>query len=568
MTTWAQTAPGRTFDIARDWLDSTRNQATVAVLLYAAIAIGYFGVQVLPHLGRECVCQPGASDPSVYMWNLAWWPHALLHGLNPFMTDALFAPNHVDLGGQPGLIPGAAIVAAPVTLLFGPIVSYNLLTLTSPVLAAFFAFLLCRYVSGSFAAGLVGGYLFGFSTYMLGQMLGHLNLVLTFPIPAAVHLTLRLIDGRIGERRFIALMALTLAVLLLFATEMATTFVVLGAVALVVAFALAPADRNRVIAVVRPILAAGAVAALVTSPVIYYGLKGNMTAGFQGNGDLGGDALGFLVPTIVSRFGRRYFADVAASFTVGNFAEGSIYVGLPLALILARYMITRWWLASTRILAVMLALVVVLVLGSHLHIAGKPTLPLPWQLLDHSLVRELVPARLGVYMFLIVAVIAAMWLGQPRTGRWLAAKWAVMAVAIAFLLPNISSGLWRSTPPHPRFFATQEYRGVLRRGETVLVLPFGNFGFSMLWQAETDMWFRMAGGYLWRVPTRDYVTDPLLPALYGQVKPDPAILRSFLARRHVSAVIIGPAAPPLWPAALAAIGLKPMSLGGILLYQV
>lgn len=568
MTTRAQTDPGRTFDIARDWLDSRRNQATVAVLLYAAIAIGYFGLHVLPHPGQECVCQPGASDPSIYTWNLVWWPHALLHGLNPFMTDALFAPNRVDLGGEPGLMPGAAVVAAPVTLLAGPIVSYNLLTLASPMLAAFFAFLLCRYVSGSFAAGLVGGYVFGFSTYMLGQMLGHLNLVLTFPIPAAVYLALRLFDGRIGERRFIALMALTLAALLLFSTELVTTLVVLGAIAFVVAWALAPADRQRVIALVRPILVAGALAALVTSPVIYYGLKGNMRAGFQGNGELGGDALGFLVPTIVTRFGRKYFADVAASFTVGNFAEGSVYVGLPLVLIVARYTITRWRLASTRILAAMLALVVVLVLGSHLHIAGKPTIPLPWQLIDHSLVRELTPARLGVYMFLIVAVIAAMWLGQPRTGRWLAAKWAMTAVAIAFLLPNISSGLWRSRPPNPPFFATREYRSVLRRGETALVLPFGNFGFSMLWQADTDMWFRMAGGYLWREPTPDYVADPLLPALYGQAKPSPAIVSAFLLRRHVGAVIIGPGAPPGWPGALAALGLKPISLGGVLFYKV
>ena len=70
------------------------------------------------------------------------------------------------------------------TLLFGPIVSYNLLMLASPVLAAFFAFLLCRYITRSFAASLVGGYLFGFSAYMLGQLLGHLHLVLIFPIPA------------------------------------------------------------------------------------------------------------------------------------------------------------------------------------------------------------------------------------------------------------------------------------------------------------------------------------------------------------------------------------------------
>ena len=99
-------------------------------------------------------------------------------------------------------------------------------------------------------------------------------------------------------------------------------------------------------------------------------------------------------------------------------------------------------------------------------------------------------------MFLIVAAIAAMWLAQPRAGRLALAKWAVAAVSIALLLPNIGSSLWRWRPSNPPFFTTPEYRSVLRRGETVLVLPFGQFGISMLWQAETGMWFRMAGGYL------------------------------------------------------------------------
>ena len=204
----------RSLSVARGWLASGRHQAAAAFALYAAISIGYFGLHVLPHLGTADVGLPGWGDPTIYMWSLAWWPHALLHGLNPFLTNALFVPDRVDLGGVTA-VPLAALVAAPITLLFGPIVSYNLLMLASPTLAAFFAFLLCRYITRSFAASLVGGYVFGFSTYILGQMLGHLHLVLIFPIPAAVHLTLRLIDGRIGERRFIALMALCLATLFL-----------------------------------------------------------------------------------------------------------------------------------------------------------------------------------------------------------------------------------------------------------------------------------------------------------------------------------------------------------------
>src|SRR5205807_1669551 len=86
---------------------------------------------------------------------------------------------------------------------------------------------------------------------------------------------------------------------------------------------------------------------------------------------------------------------------------------------------------------------------------------------------------------------------------------------IAFLVPNTTGGLWLSRESNPAFFTTHQYRSVLTRGETVLVLPFGQLGNSMLWQAETGMWFRMAGGYLSPVYPADYETVPLVPAPAG-----------------------------------------------------
>jgi hypothetical protein len=558
----------RTLDLPRVWLTSRRNQAIAAFALYAVIAIVYFGLQIVLHPRRDCACQSVAGDPAAYMWSLAWWPHALLHGLNPFVTNMVFAPDHVDLAASGAMIASAGIVAAPLTLLFGPIVSYNVIMLAAPLLAAFFAFLLCRYITRSFAAALVGGYLFGFSAYMLSHMIGHLNLVLIFPIPAGVHLTLRLIDQRIGERGYIALMALVFIALLLSATELAFTSVALGAVALAVAFALAPAARPRLIAAIKPILLAGAAAALVVSPVIYYGLKGVVKFPPTVSDLYNGDALGFLVPTHVIRLGRGYFAPVSARFSSGAFAEAGLYVGLPFALIVAHQAITRWRLVATRILVVMLAVVVVLLFGSHLHIAGYPTIPLPWKLINYSLVRELLPVRLGVYMFLIVAVIAAMWLAQPVAGGRAQARWALAAVGIVFLIPNLGTGLWHRRVHSPSFFTTHQYRSALKRGETVLVVPTATLGEGMLWQAETGMWFRLAGGYLGTLIPPDYGRDPLLAALLGDVKPDPQVLRTFLTRHDVGAVIVDPANPQQWPQALAALGLKPVSVGGVWLYRV
>ncbi len=572
MTT--QTSTGYRFpptsDATRSWLASGRRQSVAALALYLAVSIGYFGLHVLPHLASATVGFQNWTDPTANVWSLGWWPYALLHGLNPFVTHALFAPDRINLAAtSPTLAPLAGILGMPITIAFGPIVTYNVLMLASPVLAAFFTFLLCRYITGHFVASLFGGYVFGFSTYILGHMEGHLQLVLIFPIPAIVYLVVRRIDEGIGEWRFTVLMALLLAALFLTVSEITLTFVALGAVALVVAFVLAPAERGHIIGTLRPILVAGAAALVIVSPAIYYELHGIVRFG-SNVGDIdGSDLLGFLVPPNLVRFDdpTSFGSLTLATGFSGSDAESVSYIGLPLALIVARYTVTRWRLTLTRVLFAILAIVGVLMLGSYLHVAGYRTIPLPWKLLDRGLLTDVIPIRLSIYMFLVVAVILAMWLAQPRSGLWGVGKWALAVASIAFILPNTGAGLWSGWSSNPRFFTTHEYRSAIKRGETVLILPFGQLGESMLWQADTDMWFRLAGGYINPNYPADYQADPIWSALIGNARPDPESLRSFLDHRHVGAVIVDPEMPQQWPKELAALGLKRRTLGGVWFYR-
>src|SRR5205085_12486037 len=87
---------------------------------------------------------------------------------------------------------------------------YNVLAIAAPALTGFTAFLLCRHLSRSFWPSVVGGYLFGFSTYEIGQMQGHLNLVLPLFVPLAVLLVLKRVEGTFGDRAFVVLLALVL----------------------------------------------------------------------------------------------------------------------------------------------------------------------------------------------------------------------------------------------------------------------------------------------------------------------------------------------------------------------
>ncbi|HWC85856.1 MAG TPA: hypothetical protein VG388_04915, partial [Solirubrobacteraceae bacterium] len=305
----------------------TRRPALLALLVYLVLDIAYFGTHVITDMGHTCACRAGA-DPTGYMWFLAWWPHALLHGINPFVTDVLFAPGKTNLGAV-DVIPGFAILASPITLLFGPLVAYNVIALAAPLLAAFFAFLLCYYVTRNTPASLVGGYIYGFSAYMLGHLQGHLDLLLIFPIPAAVLLTLRLIDGRMSRRAYVPLGALGFGFMLLCQPELTLTFVLLGACAFALAFVLLPGDRARIRAAIAPVLLAGVIAAAVTSVFIYYLLSGPVSSGFF-NGystTYVADSLGFLVPTPVVRLGRAWFSVVSGTFT-GGLPEDGVYIGV------------------------------------------------------------------------------------------------------------------------------------------------------------------------------------------------------------------------------------------------
>ncbi|MDQ6775135.1 MAG: hypothetical protein M3071_02705, partial [Actinomycetota bacterium] len=220
------------------------------------------------------------------------------------------------------------------------------------------------------------------------------------------------------------------------------------------------------------------------------------------------------------------------------------------------------------ILLVMLALVVLLMLGPHMHLAGQRTVPLPWGGLDRlPLLDRVAPVRMGIYMFLIVAIIVALWLGQARPGRVGAAKWVIAAAALVALVPNLGSGLWHTRIENPPLFTTSAYRSVVRPGSIVLPLPFAMWGSSMLWQAETGFSFRMADGYVGALLPSGYARD--LGVLSSpQIQPQPPALAAFLAKRRVNVVLVDAHNSGPWPKALSALGLHPRLMGGVLVYTM
>src|SRR5439155_13221094 len=117
-----------------------------------------------------------------------------------------------------------------------------------------------------------GGYLFGFSPYLLAQTQGHLHLTSVFLVPLIALVLLRYVEGTLTGSRFVLALAVLLAAQISFSTELALTLTLAIGVSLALAAILVPASRRRLRLMLLPLLASYAAAALITSPLLAHAL--------------------------------------------------------------------------------------------------------------------------------------------------------------------------------------------------------------------------------------------------------------------------------------------------------
>jgi hypothetical protein len=541
------------------------NQALSAFLLYVALSILVFGRHAVRYPATACVCGV-SNDPGSYMWAFAWWPHALVHGLNPFVTHYLWTPSGVNVA-QGAMVPTAAILMFPVTELFGPVVTYNVLSILAPALGALTTFLLCRRLIDRALPALAAGYLFGFSSYEIWHMAGNLNLILTFLIPLMVLVALRRLDGELSRRVYIPLMAALFLMQAGFSPEQLGECVLMGGAILIAGLVVAStAQRGAVVRLLLDTILAGLLALAVGAPFFYYALlaPGFPTGNPSYSDQYGLNVLNFFVPESVTALGGKTFRELSYTFE-----GGGGYFTLPLVLAFMA------WIANPRgrrKLAILVGVGTVVSLigafGSHLRIAGFQTISLPFQWFNE--VRgfsDLANSRFDLFTGLAVSIGLAAWLSTPSMGRlW---RWAVIGIGIVLLFPEVTYPSFDATVNNPPFFATSLYRHYLRPGETVLVLPFGGNDMSMLWQAEDGFSYYMPEGYISSLVPTPFSSVPTVGLLLGDTTaPSVPEMQAYISSEYVSHIVVDPSRGGPWSALLAVMGLRGQSVGGIVLYTV
>jgi hypothetical protein len=459
------------------------------------------------------IFQPG-TDPIAYIWFLKWWPYAISHGINPFLTHALWSPVGFSVLWA-NSIPTLALLMWPVTTLASAETSWNFLCLAAPALNAYAAFLLIRYLVKEGRAALVGGFLFGFSPYISSHMLGHISLTVVALVPLIALIAVRRAKREISRRSFVA--ALSLLVLLQFgiSMEVLATSALFGTIAYV-AFYRSMRSSLDLKGLAIDTLISAAICVVLLSPAFYFLWLGSNQLPKIINSPIvfSNDMLGFLVPMQTVWLGGDALANFTRHFSA-TASEQNAYLGLPLimvAIIAFRAFRHEAWrrpLGWTTLIAAVTSLgPIVWIAGHHFKVPLPGIIPMFLPLLKHAL-----PSRFALYTSLGVAIFVSAWLARSPTRS----KYAAATLCAVFILPNPGAFSFVSHDT-PAVFSDPASVDRLNQRGAVVVLPYGRAGNSVLWQLRADFRFKMAGGYVGFTPKAfeawpaiDYFSATTLP---------------------------------------------------------
>lgn len=430
-----------------------RERGIKDVALPLAVYLVLFAALTWPlvtSFGRTYWCDEG--DGLLNTWNLRQVERWSLGEVPLRFTDALHFPHGTSLAGHT-LALLDCLLAIPLARVLGPVGAFDALVLLAFVGSGLSAYWLCLAVSGGQrGASLVGGALFGFSSYLFAHAEGHLNLITTQALPLFALALVKLCEKPGAARALLAAGALGLVGL----SELSYAFYAgLFAGLYLVGRVTREGWREwkepaRVRATAVFTLASGLVALALAWPLLS-AAAGEELLGRHSSKTYALDLLALAIPGGHWRFAGAtewYWSRLEA-----NIHETSVHLGLG---VLALVGIAAWRRkecpAATTWLVVFVG-AVVLAFGPRLHVAGweVPVVRLPYKLLEgmSSTIRlSGMPIRIVVLATLAAAVLSALALGWlfergPRP-RQLAAGLLLLA-----LIEHLPRPIPESSPEVP-----------------------------------------------------------------------------------------------------------------------
>ncbi|MBO0868911.1 MAG: hypothetical protein J2P15_10125, partial [Micromonosporaceae bacterium] len=402
----------------------------------------------------------------------------------------------------------------PVTLLFGPAVSYAVLMVLAMFFTAFsWYYMLSRHLLGRGAGAVLGGLFCGFAPGMVAQSNGHPNLVAQFLVPLLVWRAVRLREPGRWLRNGIVLGLLTIWQAFINEEILFVTALAFGLFLLVYGLR----RKAEIRAALRPGLRGLGVAALIAAVVLAYPLYFQFFGPqayhgmFNGNRNFGADITSF-----------AYFSShsiLGSSLTSGHFAqnasEENSFYGWPLLVLIGALV---WWLrrnVAVLALAVVAVVFAVLSFGARLFWHGTHTrIPGPFAALSHvPIFDNIVPTRLALVIIPVFGILLAYGYQQVMTalrGQGPAASSGLprvlwFAVLVAALVPIVPRPLPVAVKtPTPEFITSGQWHRYITPGHSLVTVPTASSKYiqPIFWSAGTMLDLPVARGYF-LVPTVD-----------------------------------------------------------------
>lgn len=457
---------------------------------------------------RTSICG-GCGDIALNSWFLAWTPFAILHGHNPFFTTWVNYPHGANLLSNASiLLPG--LLAAPVTLAFGPLSSYNLLATLAFAGSATAAYFALRRFAPWPPAAFLGGLLYGFSPYMVNQGTGHVHLTLVAIPP----LVLVVLDEVLVRQRGRALrwgIALGMLAVAQFFTssEVLASTAVMALIGIVIVLVASGRAGVRLRHAATSLLVAGLVAGVLLAFPLYLLVAGpqHLVGPAQPNGAVYSANLGGpIVPPASMLLHTAGTARTSAEwFGIPDGAENDAYLGLPLLVFVAWVGVRLWRERLVRFAVLMAVIAFVLALGPRLDVGGlRTSIPLPFAIFEHvPVLQSLLAVRFMLYVVLFASLLLAVGIDRVRAARPAAhrgskaAGWATAGLGLLALVPLVPRWPYVTQREQvPPWFIDEGVRAV-PSGDVLLTYPFGPGAYGpVLWQAQANMRYRVPDGEL------------------------------------------------------------------------
>ena len=237
------------------------------VTVHVAVLIAYLAAGIAVNWTRAAYLTgqvvPGdARDTGLFVWDFWWMAHSVAHLSSPWFTHYLAAPVGTPLAFHV-LMPLPGVLMTPVTLVYGPSFTYNLLSAAAPGLMCYAMYRAARLWVPSQTGAIAAGAFFGLSTMMTWNSWFEIQLALgAIFLPLALEAAVRL--GRRPGWRQAAVLGVVLGAALLTDQESAILAGILAAAALLPCLLRRPPHGGEP---ARVKLRSAAVAAVVTAGV-------------------------------------------------------------------------------------------------------------------------------------------------------------------------------------------------------------------------------------------------------------------------------------------------------------